>query len=199
MILAWARPAMVERSGPWVPARRALAGGSPQPQRRGTILHMIATRTEAASATGRARRLFPREDYHAMGRMGVLRPDERVELIEGEIIVMSPAGIRHSILRAAVERSVQHRAFVRTCPRTSAEFHGRLQPLGAGTRRDAAGLPGGPLRLAAPVAGRHTPPHRILRFPANVRPRNQAAVVRRVRNPRGVNRRSAARRDRIPP
>ena len=42
------------------------------------------------------RRLFTREDYHAIGRMGVLRPDERVELIEGEIIVMSPAGIRHS-------------------------------------------------------------------------------------------------------
>ena len=56
---------------------------------------MIATRTEAASVTGRARRLFTREDYHAMGRMGVLRPDERVELIEGEIIVISPAGIRH--------------------------------------------------------------------------------------------------------
>ncbi len=59
-------------------------------------MHMIATRTEAASVTGRARRLFTREDYHAMGRMGVLRPDERVELIEGEIIVISPAGIRHS-------------------------------------------------------------------------------------------------------
>ena len=54
---------------------------------------MIATRTEAAWVTGRARRLFTREDYHAMGRMGVLRPDERVELIEGEIIVISPAGI----------------------------------------------------------------------------------------------------------
>ena len=40
--------------------------------------------------------MFTRADYHAMGRMGVLRPDERVELIEGEIIVMSPAGIRHS-------------------------------------------------------------------------------------------------------
>ena len=75
--------------------RRLLAGRS-QPQRRGTLMRMIATRTEARPATGRARRLFTREDYHSMGRMGVLGPDERLELIEGEIIVMSPAGIRHS-------------------------------------------------------------------------------------------------------
>ena len=57
---------------------------------------MIATRTEEGATTGRWPRRFTRADYHAMAKMGVLRPDERLELIEGEIIVMSPAGIRHS-------------------------------------------------------------------------------------------------------
>lgn len=57
---------------------------------------MIATRTEDGTSTGRSPRRFTRADYHAMARTGVLRPDERLELIEGEIIVMSPAGIRHS-------------------------------------------------------------------------------------------------------
>lgn len=56
---------------------------------------MIATRTEDGTTTGRWPRRFTRADYHAMARTGVLRPDERLELIEGEIIVMSPAGIRH--------------------------------------------------------------------------------------------------------
>ena len=59
-------------------------------------MRMIAARTEADLATGMARRLFTREDYHALGRMGALRPDERLELIEGEIIASSPAGIRYS-------------------------------------------------------------------------------------------------------
>jgi hypothetical protein len=43
----------------------------------------------------RARRLFTREEYHCMGDAGILKPTERVELIRGEIIKMSPIGPRH--------------------------------------------------------------------------------------------------------
>jgi Uma2 family endonuclease len=34
-------------------------------------------------------------DYHRMGEAGVLAPDARVELIEGEVIDMAPMGTRH--------------------------------------------------------------------------------------------------------
>jgi Uma2 family endonuclease len=43
----------------------------------------------------RARRLFTREEYHCMGDVGILKPTERVELIRGEIVEMSPIGRRH--------------------------------------------------------------------------------------------------------
>lgn len=57
-------------------------------------------------------------DYHRMAEAGILRPDARVELIDGEIIDMAPIGSRHagaveqlaSILRAAAGT----RAMVRT-------------------------------------------------------------------------------------
>jgi len=35
-------------------------------------------------------------DYHEMARTGVLREDDRVELIEGELVVMSPVSSRHA-------------------------------------------------------------------------------------------------------
>jgi Uma2 family endonuclease len=43
---------------------------------------------------------FPRrpltvEDFHRMLEVGVLRPGERVELIEGELLAMAPIGGRH--------------------------------------------------------------------------------------------------------
>ncbi len=43
----------------------------------------------------RARRLFTRREYHRMGDAGIFRPGERVELIRGEIVEMSPIGSRH--------------------------------------------------------------------------------------------------------
>ena len=36
------------------------------------------------------------EDYYRMGEAGILRPDERVELIDGEIIDMAPPGTLHA-------------------------------------------------------------------------------------------------------
>jgi Uma2 family endonuclease len=47
------------------------------------------------------RHRFTVEEYHRMGHVGLLHPDARVELIEGEIIDMSPVGRVH---RAIVNR-----------------------------------------------------------------------------------------------
>lgn len=41
------------------------------------------------------RRRLSVRDYHAMGEAGILRREDRVELIEGELIEMSPVGAPH--------------------------------------------------------------------------------------------------------
>lgn len=55
------------------------------------------------------RRSFTRKDFHAMGTAGILTPEDRVELLEGEVVVMSPIGSRHA---ACVDRL--NRAFFDT-------------------------------------------------------------------------------------
>lgn len=47
------------------------------------------------------RRLFNAAEYHRMAEAGILSEDDRVELIEGEIVQMSPIGSRH---QACVDR-----------------------------------------------------------------------------------------------
>ncbi len=47
------------------------------------------------------RRRFTIAEYHRLGEVGILRTDERVELIEGEIVEMGPIGRLHA---GAVDR-----------------------------------------------------------------------------------------------
>ena len=54
-----------------------------------------------------SRKRFSADDYQRMGQAGILRREDRVELIDGEIIAMTPIGPRHC---ASVDRA--NRAFV---------------------------------------------------------------------------------------
>jgi Uma2 family endonuclease len=57
-----------------------------------------------------SRRPFTVEEYHRMAAAGILGEDDRVELLEGEIVQMEPIGSRHAgcvnrITRIFVERA----------------------------------------------------------------------------------------------
>ena len=43
-----------------------------------------------------ARRYFTVDEYHRMGEAGIFSEDDRIELIEGEILKMSPIGSHHA-------------------------------------------------------------------------------------------------------
>src|SRR4051794_12092324 len=78
------------------------------------------------------RHRFTRSDYHRMAQTGILSPDARVELIDGEIVEMSPIGRRHV---AAVDRltnffvpRVQGEAIVRVQGSIALGEHGEPEP-----------------------------------------------------------------------
>lgn len=54
------------------------------------------------AADGLARRAFTLRNLETMVEVGLIGLDERLELIGGEIVPMSPKGIRHESLRAAL-------------------------------------------------------------------------------------------------
>jgi Uma2 family endonuclease len=65
-----------------------------------------------------AKHYFTVSEYERMGQSGIFAPDARVELIEGEIVEMSPIGSRHAACVEAaadtIRESVQRKFFVRT-------------------------------------------------------------------------------------
>ena len=49
-------------------------------------------------------RRFTADEYQRMGQVGILSEDDRVELIDGEVLAMTPIGPRHC---AAVDRATR--------------------------------------------------------------------------------------------
>lgn len=58
------------------------------------------------------------EEYHKMAEAGILKEEDRVELLEGKIITMSPIGSRHAAcvekIDELLKRSLSGKAMVRT-------------------------------------------------------------------------------------
>ena len=41
---------------------------------------------------------FSVEEYHKLGEAGILGEDDRIELLHGELLIMSPIGISHNFV-----------------------------------------------------------------------------------------------------
>jgi Uma2 family endonuclease len=57
---------------------------------------LVPVSSDASPRAVVARRRFTTAEYHAMAEAGVLAEDERVELMRGEIVRMSPIGSQHA-------------------------------------------------------------------------------------------------------
>ncbi len=75
---------------------------------------------------------FSRADYHQMARVGILEPRARVELIDGDILEMSPIGRRHMAcvdrLTRIFVRGVADAAIVRVQGSIALDEHGEPEP-----------------------------------------------------------------------
>jgi len=83
-----------------------------------------------AAQVERARRLFTVDEYQRMAEAGVFGPEERVELIEGEILEMSPINPPHVgcviNLTQLLVHGLRHRAIV--SPQNTVVIRPRSQP-----------------------------------------------------------------------
>ena len=62
----------------------------------------IRAKTTTRAAEGLPRRRFTVAEVEAMVEAGVMDEDERVELIGGELVPMSPKGSRHEVVKVAL-------------------------------------------------------------------------------------------------
>ncbi len=63
------------------------------------------------------------EDYHRMAEAGILHEDDRVELIEGELIQMTPIGPWHSGLVNTLNESLTYRTWGRAIASVQNPIH----------------------------------------------------------------------------
>lgn len=106
------------------------------------------------------------DDYHRMGGAGIFAEDERVELIEGEIIEMAPIGSQHAAyvarLQKLLERSAGDQAIIWI-----------QNPVVLRTRTRYLFTPAskGFLRIGPPASRRRTADHRSRRYLLGLRSR----------------------------
>ena len=69
---------------------------------------VLVSGSTAAADRAPAIRRFSTDEYHRLGELGILGADERVELLEGIVTMMSPIGVAHlKAVTAAHERLQQ--------------------------------------------------------------------------------------------
>jgi Uma2 family endonuclease len=78
------------------------------------------------------RRRFTVHDYHQMAEAGILHEDDRVELIEGEVVEMAPIGSRHftcvNALTSLLVKGVGDEAIVSVQNPVRLDEHNEPQP-----------------------------------------------------------------------
>ena len=78
------------------------------------------------------RRLFTADEYHRLGEAGILQEDDRVELVEGELVLMTPIGARHAAcvdrLNVLIQRCFGDRGIARVQGPVRLDQFSELQP-----------------------------------------------------------------------
>jgi Uma2 family endonuclease len=91
------------------------------------------------------RHRLTRDDYHRLGEAGVLGEDDRVELLEGQLVDMSPIGPRHALavdmLNELLVPAVAGRALVRVQNPVALDTGSEPQPDIVVVRRPWHGYP----------------------------------------------------------
>ena len=91
-----------------------------------------ATPATGDVTAGRERRKFTVAEYYRMGEVGILHHTERVELIDGEVIVMSPVGVPHvtvvNLLTMAFAEQARGRYIVSVQNPVHLDDYGEPQP-----------------------------------------------------------------------
>jgi Uma2 family endonuclease len=133
-----------------------------------------ATPTATPTATTRRRRRFTAEEYHRMAEAGILTEDERVELLDGDVVEMSPVGDPHI---AAVNRCTRRftlalgeRAWVSPQNPVRLDRHNEPEPDLALAPPEVEGAPRlGEILLAIEVADTSVEDDRALKVPLYAR------------------------------